>query len=167
MNVQDLMTTRVATVQPNDTLERATRAMEDRSCGCLPVVDAEDHILGIVTDRDVCLAALRANRALSNVKVESAMTRPAFVCRPADSIAEAERLMGQHQVRRLPVADDGGRLVGLLALDDIAREAWHEGGWIAAPVSTEAVGMTLGQIARPQLIETSSAGVRRRPSPRR
>lgn len=156
MKVADLMANRVASVRPEDTLELAVQRMEDWACGCLPVVDAERRIVGILTDRDVCMSALSAQEPLAGVKVRSAMTVPVHCCREGDSIAEAERLMGRHQVRRLPVADGQGRLVGLISLDDVAREAWHEEGLSVPPVppvSAAAVGITLGQIARPHWIE--------------
>jgi CBS domain-containing protein len=154
MKVRELMSHEVATTRADETLERAVERMRDRRCGCLPVVDAEGHVRGVLTDRDVCLAALRTGAPLAGIPVEVAMSARAFTCRAEDPILEAERLMGQHQVRRLPVVDARERLVGLLSLDDIAREAFREDELISRPVSARAVGVTLGQIARPRLIST-------------
>jgi len=157
MRVQDLMTREVATVLPADELGRAARLMEKRDCGCVAVLDDASKVAGALTDRDVCMAAMRTDSPLSRLNVGAAMSAPVCACRPDDSIAEAERQMGLHQVRRLLVVDADGRLAGILSLDDIAREACREEDLIAAPVSAEAVGITLGQIGRPHLIEDVEA----------
>lgn len=153
MRVEELMTRKVATVRPADALNRAARLMQERDCGCVAVVGEDSSVVGVITDRDVCMAALRTDSPLSRLGVESVMSSRVFTCRPGDSIAEAERMMGQHQVRRLPVLDEEGHLEGILSLDDIAREAIGEQDLIAPPVSAEETGRTLGQIGRPHLIE--------------
>jgi CBS-domain-containing membrane protein len=127
--------------------------MEEQECGCVAVADEDFRVVGVLTDRDVCMAALRTDSPLSRLEVGGAMSINVFSCRPDASIAEAEQMMGQHQVRRLPVVDDQGHLQGILSLDDIAREALREEYLIAAPVSAEAVGRTLGQIGRPRLVQ--------------
>jgi CBS domain-containing protein len=151
-SIQELMVRHVATVSPDEGLDRAVKLMSERSCGCLPVVDEEHHPLAMVTDRDVCLAAWREDLPLSEMAVKNAMSVSVISCRPEDSVAAAEHLMGLHQVRRLPVVDSDGRLVGLVSLEDLAREARKEEGWIAPPVTTEAVGRTLGEIGRPRIL---------------
>ncbi len=155
MKVRELMVRHVATVNPDDGLDRAAKLMSERNCGCLAVVDDEYRPLAMVTDRDVCLAAWRSDLPLSRLTVRNAMSPTLFTCRPGDPVGEAEDLMGLHQVRRLPVIDDGGRLEGLIALDDIAAEARREQGLIAPPVPAEAVGETLGKIARRRILGTS------------
>jgi CBS domain-containing protein len=154
MKVKELMVQRVATVGPQDGLDRAARLMHERDCGSLPVVDAEGRPLAMVTDRDICLAAWKRDAPLSRLRVREAMSRTIHTCRPEDTLEEAERLMGLHQVRRLPVVDPQGRLVGLLALDDIAREARREAGLIAPAVESASVGRTVGEIARPHIVES-------------
>jgi CBS domain-containing protein len=153
MKIEDLMVRRVATVGAEDRLDRAARRMHERQCGSLVVVDAESRALAMVTDRDVCMAAWRANTPLSMLTVRHAMSRRLFACRPDEPLARAEQLMGLHQVRRLPVVDAGGRLVGLIALDDIACEARRAAALLAPPVTAGEVGRTLGEIGRPHLVE--------------
>lgn len=153
MRVDELMTRRVMTVRAQDGLDRAARLMQDHACGCVPVVDEDSAVVGILTDRDVCMAALRADRSLSLVQARYAMSANVYTCSPEDTIEEAERRMGQHQVRRLPVVDADGRVRGILSLDDIAREAARQEGLIMPPVATREVGRTLGQITRPHLLE--------------
>ena len=152
MKVKDLMNRDVVTVRLTDGLARAVESMQARECGCVPVIDEGSRVVGILTDRDVCLAALRTDRPLSRLGTEAAMSARVFTCKPGDTIAEAEHLMGLHQVRRLPVVDANGRLLGILSLDDIAKEACLEEGLIVPPVSAEAVGRTLGQISRSHLL---------------
>jgi CBS domain-containing protein len=146
----------VATVRREDRLDRAAALLRDQDCGCVVVVDPEGRAVGVVTDRDICLTTLRTAKALNALTVASAMSAKLFHCRADETIAEAEDRMSLHQVRRLPVLDHAGHVLGILALDDIAREACREEGLIAPPVSCAAVGRTLGQIARPHLV--ASAG---------
>jgi CBS domain-containing protein len=157
MKVTELMTRAVVSVHEGEGLDQAVRLMREHECGCLPVVDERQRVTAVLTDRDVCLAALREGKPLSSIRVHAAASPRAFACRADDTVAEAERLMGQHQVRRLPVVDAEDRLVGVLSLDDIAREAFREDELIARPVSARAVGITLGQIARPHLISEAGA----------
>jgi CBS domain-containing protein len=161
MNVNDLMARDVARVRPTDPLDQAAARMRARDCGCLPVIDEQSRVVAVLTDRDVCLAALREARPLSQIPVQAAMSAELHACRADDTIAEAERLMGLHQVRRLPVVDARGRLAGLLSLDDVAREACREEDLIAPPVSEEAVGRTLGQISRPKLVQKAAGAAAR------
>lgn len=157
MRVRELMTRSVATVRPTDRLHHAARLMRGRGCGCLAVVDDESKVVGVLTDRDVCMAALDAGRPLSEIDVRSAMSPRVFHCRVDETIAEAERVMGLHQVRRLPVLDADGSLQGILSLDDIALEARRSQDLIVPPVSAASVGKTLGEIDRPHLIEHERA----------
>ncbi len=152
MNVATLMEHRVATARPIDRLDHAATLMRDRDCGSVVIVDEGGRAIGIVTDRDVCLTALRTEQPLFILAVQAAMHGRLFTCRDDDPVAVAEETMALHQVRRLPVVDAAGRLVGMLSLDDIAREACREEGLLAPPVSCAAVGRTLGQITRPHLI---------------
>jgi CBS domain-containing protein len=157
MRAAELMKRTVATVRPHDTLHHAASLMHQRACGCVVVIDDRSHALAVLTDRDISLAALRTGRPLTGIEVGDAMSRRLHSCRADDTIASAEDAMALHQVRRLPVVDAHGRLVGILALDDIAREAIREADLIAPPVSAAAVGATLGRICRPHLIEESGA----------
>lgn len=152
-----MMQRNVAAVRPDETLEDVARLLRDRSCGCVIVIDEERKPLGVVTDRDICLAALRSGAALDAIQASAAMSTRLFSCGIHESIDSAERTMALHQVRRLPVVDSARRLVGILALDDLALEACREEDWLAPPVSCAAVGRTLGQIARQRLLDLEEA----------
>jgi CBS domain-containing protein len=123
MKVQDLMTRNVKKCGPNDTLEQAARSMWEADLGCLPVVDEEGTPVGIITDRDVCMAAYTQGGALRDARVSSAMSRKLITCRPDSSIADVEELMRSAQIRRIPVVDFMGLLVGMVTLADLARHA--------------------------------------------
>jgi len=126
MKVERLMNRDVATCRPNDVGDCAAKIMWERDCGFVPVVDERFRVLGVVTDRDLCMAAYTQGMSLSELRVHSAMSQEVFSCRPDDDLATAEKAMREHQVRRLPVADETGRLKGILSLSDITREAAKE-----------------------------------------
>jgi CBS domain-containing protein len=119
--VHDIMRVRVHTCSLDDTLHRAAQIMWEKDCGCLPVIDAARHVHAVITDRDVCMAALTQGIALSATQVSSAMSRNLFTCSPDDSVGTAEELMRDRQIRRVPVVDTAGLLIGMISLGDIAR----------------------------------------------
>lgn len=153
MQAKDVMVRVVATVRADDSLARAAAILRDRGCGALVVVRPPGpKPVAVVTDRDICMAALRTNKALSDLAVASAMSRALHTAAPGEPIGELARRMGLHQIRRLPVVDAQGVLVGLVALDDLAREARAEAQLFAPAVPPATVGATLGEIVRPHLI---------------
>jgi CBS domain-containing protein len=112
---------------PDDSLNHAAQIMWELDCGAIPVVDAAGRLAGIVTDRDICMAAYTRGQVLADMTVDSAMSRTLHSCSPDDSVGHAARLMADTQVRRVPVTEDG-RLVGIVTLADIAREIEKDGG---------------------------------------
>jgi CBS domain-containing protein len=101
--------------------------MWDCDCGSVPVVDQNGRAIGIVTDRDICMAALFHGSPLSTISIAEVMSGDLCTCRADDDVREAERLMQRRQVRRLPVVDDGGSLVGILSLGDVAQGVGRDG----------------------------------------
>jgi len=156
MNVEQLMTKTVWTCTPEDSLREAARIMWERDCGCVPVVEAggSGRVVGIITDRDVCMAAFLAGRSLDGLRVRNAMARVLRSCRPGDTLAEAEGLMRAAHVRRLPVVDESGHILGLLSLADIARAAGRaaETGVRRLDLALEGVGETLCQVVEPHAL---------------
>ena len=106
----------------HNTLNTAAQLMWEHDSGAIPVMGNDDRVIGIVTDRDICMAAYTQGRPLQAIPVQAAMAKQVFTCRPDDSVEDAEQLMGAKQIRRLPVLNDAGQLVGMLSLGDIARE---------------------------------------------
>lgn len=140
MIVRDLMTVDVRTCAPQDSLQRAAEIMWSQDCGVVPVVDGERHVIGMVTDRDVCMHALMSGRALRDCLVADAMSDDVCACGPLDSVARVQTLMRGRRVRRLPVVDDG-QLIGILSLNDLAIHTGQSGR--DKGVAPEAIAATL------------------------
>jgi len=120
MKVRDIMTRTVHRCGPDGSVTDATRIMWEHDVGAVPVIDATGRPIGMITDRDICMAAYTRGQGLREMNVSSVMSRDLYACRPEDPIAEVERTMMEHQVRRLPVVDATSKLVGIISLNDIA-----------------------------------------------
>jgi CBS domain-containing protein len=142
------MSTTLHTCSAGDTLAEAAQRMWSSDCGCLPVVDrdANDRVIGVITDRDICMSALFQGKPLAQLPVAGAMAREVRTCNPADATFAAERVMREARIRRLPVVDDDGSLVGMLTLADLAREAAREQCSPRKQVTGDEVGITLATI---------------------
>jgi CBS domain-containing protein len=123
MKVQDIMTQDVKFCGPDTNLAAATEILWDNDCGALPVVDSDGQLFGMITDRDMCIALGTRNCKPSEIPVREVATKPVFTCGPKDDIHLALKTLRQHQIRRMPVVGDGGKLVGFLCLDDIVLHA--------------------------------------------
>ncbi len=128
MKVKKLMITEVGSCPSRDNLETAAQVMWELDCGCVPIVDPDSKVVGMLTDRDICMAAYTQGRALGKISVSNVMSKEVYSCSPEDDLTVAENIMESKQVRRLPVIDDEGRLVGLLSLNDIARRSAQDEG---------------------------------------
>ncbi|MEO8680349.1 MAG: CBS domain-containing protein [Vicinamibacterales bacterium] len=117
------MTHPVVTCSIDSNLSFVARLMWERDCGIIPVVDAAGRLAGIVTDRDICMAAYLQGGALPSIPVTTAMAKHVLACHVNDSVETAEELMTEGQVRRVPVIDNDGRPVGIVAMNDLARLA--------------------------------------------
>lgn len=122
MLVKDAMTADVACCLPSENLAEVAARMWNRRCGGLPIVDGHGGVIGIITDRDVCIALGTRNLRASDVKVEEVKLPSVFTCAPDDDAMRALEIMAGQNVRRLPVVEDGF-LVGLLSIDDLIRHA--------------------------------------------
>ena len=131
MRVEQIMTRNVRTCGPGDSLSTAARIMWEADCGCVPVVETENgdaRVVGVITDRDICMAAYTQGLPLAAIPVGSAMSRNVVACRTSDSVADTARLLQQHRIHRVPVLDDSGRLAGIVSVNDLARLAAGETG---------------------------------------
>jgi CBS domain-containing protein len=125
MQVREVMSRPVDVVDPSTTARDAARRMRDENIGSLPV-GKNDQLIGMVTDRDIVARAVAENRLPSNTAVSTVMSDGVFHCLEDDSLEEAARIMAEHQVRRLPVLNLDHRLVGIIAIADIARSGAKE-----------------------------------------
>ena len=147
MKIRTLMSKAPSYCTPSCTAEMAANLMSQCDAGILPVVqDSLDlKLVGVVTDRDLCLAVIAARHDPAHTMVNECMSRNAVCVGPEDDVKQALALMAEHQVRRLPVVEEHGQLVGMLSLADIARQ---DG------VNFEQLAATLRKICAPARILT-------------
>lgn len=150
MRVRELMTHDVRSCRPHQTLNEAAQAMWEADCGAVPVVDDGRRVVGMLTDRDICMAAYTQGKPLAAILVKSVMTKQVLSCRPDDELAAAERTMQQARVRRVPVVDGEGRLTGILALGDLARQAGRDKTSKARAVSADEIAATVSAVSEPR-----------------
>jgi len=123
MTIQEIMSKPAVTCRQSDTLHAAAELMWERDCGVIPVTDDDGKLVGIVTDRDVCMATYTKGSPPQAIPISDVMARQVFSCHVNDSLGAAERLMSEKQIRRVPIVDGDNRPVGLLSLNDVARYA--------------------------------------------
>ena len=121
MLVESLMTRDAESARPESTLAEAAAVMWRRDCGVVPVVEEGGAVVGVITDRDICMALSMRGQRAAEVRVAEVMARGVETCTPVDDVREALEAMARRQVRRLPVVDSRGRLVGVLSINDIIR----------------------------------------------
>jgi CBS domain-containing protein len=144
MKVSSLMHPAI-TCRTTDTLERAAQLMWDHDIGCVPIVDEQGHLAGMITDRDVCMAAYTRGTALSAIQVGTAMARRVYSCGPDDELRDVERTMSERQIRRMPVIDGNGHPIAVISLNDIARASAQKNG-----VPASEVAATLAAVCAPR-----------------
>jgi CBS domain-containing protein len=137
MKVREIMTAEPVTCTPETSLLEVARRMEHRNCGSLPVVTtAGTGVVGIVTDRDIVVRAVSKGRNPLDLTAESVMTAPAVTISDDASVDDCMELMEGKQIRRVPIVDSQGTLVGIVAQADIARhESRKEVGELVRDVS--------------------------------
>jgi CBS domain-containing protein len=118
MKVRDVMVKNVKFCSPETNLAAVAEKLWKDGCGTLPVVE-NGRVLGIITDRDICIALGTRNQKAAEVSVKDVSLAKLFCCTPGDDIHAALQTMRAQKVRRLPVIDDNGMLQGILCLDDV------------------------------------------------
>jgi CBS domain-containing protein len=125
MQVSDVMTRNAECIRPDATLQEAAERMKSLDVGSLPVCD-NDRLVGVVTDRDIAIRCVADGHDPRAEHVRDTMTPGVHYCFEDDDVADAAELMSEKQVRRLPVLNHGKRLVGIVALGDLAVESGNE-----------------------------------------
>jgi len=131
--VNDIMTREPRTVREATSVVEAARVMRDEDVGSVPVVEG-DRLVGMVTDRDIALRVVAEGRGLDTTVADVA-SRAVVAIDPQQEVEEAMRLMAEHQLRRLPVCEEDGRLVGVVAQADVARYAPEQTGRVVEDIS--------------------------------
>jgi CBS domain-containing protein len=149
MNASDLMTTAVKSCSPSDDLQRAAQIMWESDCGIVPVVDDQRRAIGMITDRDICMAAYTHGLPLWQLQVSDAMAKHVHGVREEDPLEVVETLMRRVRVRRVPVLDADGRLKGILSMNDLARYGHRSAGRSQDGLSGDSIAQTLAAISEP------------------
>lgn len=125
MKAQDIMSKNPRTVTPDTVLVDAARVMRSEEVGLLPVVEAADsrRLIGVITDRDITIRHVAEGHGSASCPVSEAMTAEVRTCKPDDDVKDIMEVMGREQVRRLPVVDERGSVIGIVAQADIVRKA--------------------------------------------
>jgi CBS domain-containing protein len=160
MKVADLMTRSVSHVRADEPLSAAAKLMWDCDCGALPVLDASGRVVGMITDRDICMATWTQNRAPASISVSDAMSRQLHFCSPDQTLALAEELMRSKQIRRIPVLDSNQCLEGILSLADIARRTERASGPASRELAPDGIASTLARICQPPQNASASPALR-------
>jgi CBS domain-containing protein len=142
MKARDLMTSNPACCTPEATAQHVAQLMEENDCGCIPVVEDDESrfLVGVITDRDLALRGVARGRS-PETPVKELMTTDVSAVGPDDALDKVEELMVDLQVRRVPVVDEDGCCVGIIAQADLALE---DGG-----TSDEEVGQVVERISEP------------------
>jgi CBS domain-containing protein len=123
MRVDEIMTRPARTCHAQDSLSIAAHHMWEADCGAIAVINDEGKLMGMITDRDICMAALLQGQPIADIPVHLVMSRHIYAVEPRQTVEDVERLMAAHQVRRIPVVGGDGKPVGMVSTNDLTREA--------------------------------------------
>jgi CBS-domain-containing membrane protein len=157
MRIEDLMTHPVHTCFADESLEQVARLMWDCDTGCLVVIDSYRRPIGMITDRDIAMAAYTRGQPLRSLRAGTAMSTDVLTCYPGTTVRELETKLQSAQIRRIPVIDSSGILVGIVTLADLA----HAAQLSSTPLNDlPGVALTLAKITRPRGWRTTMDNVR-------
>lgn len=136
MKIKELMTSDVKSCGLDTNLAAAAKIMWEEDCGAVPVTDESGRVVGVITDRDICIAGATRTSAEGDIPVRDVISDALYTCAPGDDARAALETMRQRKVRRLPVVDHRGQLAGIVSIHDLALHARSGKG---AEVPAEAV----------------------------
>jgi len=141
---QELMTQSPECCLASDKVYTVAQRMQSENIGALPVVENHEtkKLIGIITDRDLAVRVVGASRDATNTWVSEVMTPNPVVCHPADDLDTTFEIMTSHQIRRIPVVDQGGQVVGIIAQADVATRLDNH----------DKAGQIVGKISQPDLV---------------
>lgn len=151
MKVKDVMMRTAASCNRETNLGAAVEILWDRNCGVLPVVDGDQKVIGVITDRDICIALGTRNRLPGEITVGEVTSGRLFTCVSEDEIRAAMATMAHAKVRRLPVVTADGKLEGILSMDDIVVRSESRSAKSTSELSHDEVSETLKAVYRPEL----------------
>ena len=154
MKVSKLMSQHLFTIKKDDNLHQAAELMWKNDCGSLPVLDNNDTLVGMITDRDIAMAGYTNNLKFQDMKVNSCMSKAIYSCSRDDEVQLAQHIMEKHQIRRLPVLDSKNKLIGIITLNDLAVAFKKDSG---KTLKGDSVAKTLASICTHRDIPSASA----------
>jgi CBS domain-containing protein len=160
MRVKEIMMGTPYYCHPETNLGSATEMMWNANCGFLPVETNEGKVIGVVTDRDICIGLGTRNRPSGDVTVEEIMSGKLYCCEPDDEVHAALKILSEGRVRRLPVLAPNGTLVGVLSMDDILSRTEPISFGKSPELSSEEVVRTFRMITQrpvPEVLATRTA----------
>ena len=131
MKVKEIMTPNAKAIWLTESLADAAQLMWENDCGVLPIIKDGRKVIGMITDRDICMAAAMRDKNPSGVSVEEVMTGLVYSVNPEDKIDQVLKVMQEHKIRRLPVVNAEGELEGMLSMNDVVIHARGKGDSIA------------------------------------
>jgi CBS domain-containing protein len=155
MKVKQIMTPNPKAIWLTESLADAAQLMWENDCGVLPIIKDGRKVIGMITDRDICMAVAMRDTNPSSVSVEEVMTGQVFSVNPEDELDEALEAMNEHKIRRLPVVNAEGELEGILSLNDVVLHATTSDG--ASDVGYDEVVKTYQSICQHPLPAAVSA----------
>jgi CBS domain-containing protein len=157
MKVKDIMMETPCCCRPDTNLGSATELMWNANCGFLPVESADGKVVGVITDRDICVALGTRNRPAGEVTVAEVLTGKLHSCSPEDDIHMALQTLKDATVRRLPVVSHDGALVGVLSMDDILQRAEPTSRGKQPELSSDEVVRTFRSITQRRVAQVVAA----------
>jgi CBS domain-containing protein len=152
MQVKNVMTHAPGTCRVGDSANDAARIMWDRDCGSVPVTDRDGRVVGMVTDRDICMAAYFQGKPLSSIPLADIMSREVCTCKEDADVTEAERIMRIHKVRRLPVTNSAGAISGIVSIGDVAQIVSRNGAVQQSRGESRELLETLAEVSEPRTL---------------
>ena len=120
MKCRDIMTKYVRMCKPECSVKDAAQIMKEVNAGVVPVVNENDEILGILTDRDITLYTVAESKDPETTKVQEFMTKSVITAHPDDDLDDAIKKMEEYKIRRIPIVDNNNKVVGIISLGDVA-----------------------------------------------
>lgn len=159
MKVADVMTKPPAYCSPQTNVAAAVEILWRNNCGILPIVNSQEKVIGLITDRDICVALGTRNQLPSEITVSEVASGKVIACKPDDDLRGALATMAQAKVRRLPVIDAASKLQGILSMDDVVLRT--ETGTLKrdSELSFEDIVSTLKSVYAPQPLRAAQRKV--------
>jgi CBS domain-containing protein len=159
MKVKEVMTQDAKAIWITESLVEAAKSMWENDCGILPIVKDGRKVVGLITDRDICMATAMKQRNPASISVEEVMSGTVYATAPEEDLEQALKTMREHKIRRLPVLNLEGELEGILSMNDIVLKAREPNGKKKPQVAYADVVKTDKAICEHPLPEAKAAAV--------